>query len=54
MAVAAETFTLRYRFLIIQGPMPDAAEVQAVWDQFAGAQQPSPVPTVSVIQAKPK
>jgi hypothetical protein len=43
---------LKYRFLIADGPMPSAAAIQTLWDNFAGVQTPSPTPKLTITPAE--
>lgn len=53
-----DSLSLRYRFLIADGPLPTAAQIQAAWDAFAGVATASPVPDTTLKPAtvafKPK
>ncbi|HEX8912986.1 MAG TPA: DUF6807 family protein [Humisphaera sp.] len=42
-----ESLTVKYRFLIADGEVPAADVVQKIYDDFAGATAPSPVPQVT-------
>jgi len=45
----SQPLTLRYRFLVADGEMPEAEVIQKCWDEFAGVKGPSPVPKTTVI-----
>jgi len=47
-----ETLGVRYGFLIVDGEMPSAAEVQRAWDRYAGQAAASPVPEITVRPAE--
>lgn len=42
-----DVLTLKYRFLISEGEMPDVTAIQKAWDGFAGVTQPTPVPKLT-------
>lgn len=42
-----ETLTLRYRFLVREGGLPETAEIQRRYDEFAKLDAPSPVPATT-------
>ena len=50
---SGKSLTLKYRFLITDGPMPGAGVVQKCWDEFAGVKSPTPVPKTTVRPADP-
>lgn len=45
---SGQTLTVKYRFLIANGAMPEVGLIQKNWDEFAGAATPSPMPKLSV------
>ena len=45
-----QSLTLKYRFLVAEGAMPEADVIQKCWDAFAGAKTPTPVPKMTVRQ----
>lgn len=47
-----DTLTVKYRFVIADGPMPSTEAIQKSYDEFAGATTPSPVPMVTVKPAE--
>ncbi len=49
-----QTLTVKYRLLVADGEMLDAALVQASWDEFAGKASASPVPPTTVRPADAK
>jgi hypothetical protein len=49
---AGDTLTLKYRFLIGDGEMPDAAAIQKAADEFTGVTSPSPAPKTTVLPAE--
>ena len=50
---SGQSLTLKYRFLVADGPMPGAEWIQRCWDEFAGVKSPSPVPKTTVRPADP-
>lgn len=49
---SGKSLTLKFRFLIADGEMPQPAMIEKVYDQFTGAKDPSPVPQVTVKKAE--
>jgi hypothetical protein len=49
---SGDSITLRYRFLIADGPMPPADAIQKAADAYTGASTPTPTPKVTVRPAE--
>jgi hypothetical protein len=49
---SGDSITLRYRFLIADGPMPPADITQKVADAYTGASTPTPAPKTTVLPAE--
>jgi hypothetical protein len=49
---SGDSITLRYRFLIADGPMPPADVIQKVADAYTGASNPTPTPKTTVLPAE--
>jgi len=49
---AAESLTLKFRFLIADGEMPPVEMIEKCWDEFTGAASPSPVPPITTKPAE--
>ena len=49
-----QSLTAKYRFLVIDGEMLDRALIQTSWDEYAGRQNRSPVPEITVRPAEAK
>jgi hypothetical protein len=41
---AGKSLTFKYRFLIGEGPLPEAEVIQKNWDEYVGAASPTPAP----------
>ena len=50
---SGQSLTLKYRFLVAEGSMPEADAIQKCWDAFAGVNSPTPVPKTTVHKADP-
>jgi len=47
-----QSLTLKFRFLIADGAMPETGMIQKCWDEFAGVATPSPVPALTTKPAE--
>jgi hypothetical protein len=50
---SGQSLTVKYRFLIADGSMPEVGLIQKCWDAFAGVKSPTPVPKTTVNKAAP-
>lgn len=49
---AGQSLTVKYAFVVIDGPMPPADYIEKLWDAYAGKTSPSAVPPTTVLPAE--